>query len=101
MDVERIGPKTRDLLATLLERPSYHYRAAFTPLEMRAALADGDAWLVPPEARPTCPLSQKPCTSWSCLQDVCVDPEDDDVTLGDYLKMTGQETVIRPKVSDG
>lgn len=28
-------------------------------------------WLVPPEHRPTCPLSDKPCTSWTCLVDVC------------------------------
>ena len=30
-------------------------------------------WLVPPEHRPTCPVSGKPCTSWTCLVDVCVD----------------------------
>jgi hypothetical protein len=30
-------------------------------------------WLVPPMHRPTCPLDNKPCTSWTCLVDVCVD----------------------------
>jgi len=31
-------------------------------------------WLVPESHRPTCPLSGEPCTSWTCLLDVCVDP---------------------------
>ena len=30
-------------------------------------------WLVPPSHRPTCPLDNQPCTSWTCLVDVCVD----------------------------
>lgn len=30
-------------------------------------------WLVPPSQRPTCPLNGQPCTSWTCLVDVCVD----------------------------
>ena len=30
-------------------------------------------WLVPREHRPSCPISGKPCTSWTCLVDVCVD----------------------------
>lgn len=30
-------------------------------------------WLVPPMHRPSCPLTNKPCTSWTCLVDVCVD----------------------------
>jgi len=30
-------------------------------------------WLVPPRHRPTCPLTKEPCTSWTCLVDVCVD----------------------------
>lgn len=33
-----------------------------------------DPWLVPPDHRPTCPLNGRPCTSWTCLVDVCVDP---------------------------
>lgn len=32
------------------------------------------AWTVPPEHRPTCPLSGQPCTSWTCLVDVCEGP---------------------------
>jgi hypothetical protein len=31
-------------------------------------------WLVPPEHRPICPLNGKPCTSWTCLVDVCDRP---------------------------
>lgn len=31
-------------------------------------------WLVPESHRPTCPLNGEPCTSWTCLVDVCVDP---------------------------
>ncbi len=34
-------------------------------------------WLVPPSHRPTCPLDQQPCTSWTCLVDVCVDAKKD------------------------
>jgi hypothetical protein len=30
-------------------------------------------WLVPRQHRPTCPLDGEPCTSWTCLVDVCVD----------------------------
>lgn len=33
-----------------------------------------DPWLVPEEHRPTCPLTAGlPCTSWTCLVDVCAD----------------------------
>jgi len=32
------------------------------------------AWTVPPEQRPACPLDGHPCTSWTCLVDVCADP---------------------------
>jgi hypothetical protein len=39
----------------------------------RAALI---AWTVPVEHRPACPLSQKPCPSWTCLVDVCTDGSD-------------------------
>lgn len=34
-------------------------------------------WLVPPTHRPTCPLDNQPCTSWTCLVDVCVDAKKD------------------------
>jgi hypothetical protein len=37
-----------------------------------------DPWTVSLEHRPTCPLDQKPCTSWTCLVDVCVDAKKDD-----------------------
>lgn len=37
-----------------------------------------DPWLVPPEHRPTCPVSGEPCTSWTCLVDVCVDTAEHD-----------------------
>lgn len=33
-----------------------------------------DAWTVPVEQRPACPLDGQPCRSWTCLVDVCVDP---------------------------
>jgi hypothetical protein len=32
-----------------------------------------DAWTVPVEQRPACPLDGHPCSSWTCLVDVCVD----------------------------
>lgn len=37
-------------------------------------------WMVPPSHRPTCPLDQRPCTSWTCLADVCVDERKPDPT---------------------
>jgi hypothetical protein len=33
-------------------------------------------WIVPDSHRPTCPLSGKPCTSWTCLLDTCTDGGD-------------------------
>lgn len=42
--------------------------------QIQGAIADAlRRWLVPPTHRPTCPLDQQPCTSWTCLVDVCVD----------------------------
>lgn len=32
-----------------------------------------DAWTVPPEQRPACPLDGHPCASWTCLVNVCAD----------------------------
>lgn len=32
-----------------------------------------DPWTVPPSMRPTCTVSGKPCTSWTCLVDECAD----------------------------
>lgn len=34
-----------------------------------------DGWTVPIEFRTACPLDGHPCSSWTCLQDVCVGPE--------------------------
>jgi hypothetical protein len=39
----------------------------------RSGIEENGAWLVPPWARPTCSVSGKPCTSWTCLVDRCVD----------------------------
>lgn len=45
--------------------------------QVQAAIADEmRRWLVPPLHRPTCP-SGRPCTSWTCLVDVCVLTKDD------------------------
>lgn len=30
-------------------------------------------WTILPEHRPTCPADGRPCTSWTCLVEVCVD----------------------------
>lgn len=30
------------------------------------------SWIIPKSHRPSCPISNKPCTSWSCVFDVCV-----------------------------
>jgi len=37
-----------------------------------------DHWTVPSEHRPSCPLDGRPCTSWTCLVDVCDRPRDPD-----------------------
>lgn len=43
-----------------------------------AAMAEVDAmerdrhWIIPKSHRPTCPVSNNACTSWSCVFDVCV-----------------------------
>lgn len=39
-----------------------------------AELAECDPWVIPLEHRPTCPADGKPCTSWTCLVDVCEKP---------------------------
>lgn len=33
--------------------------------------APPDPWTIPPEHRPSCPLNGQPCSSWTCLVDVC------------------------------
>lgn len=37
--------------------------------------AASDPWTIPPEQRPACPLDGHPCSSWTCLVDVCVDDD--------------------------
>ncbi len=58
---------------------SNQWREAAAVLREHAAkfdlLADErDPWVVPPMHRPTCPLDSQPCTSWTCLVDVCAEP---------------------------
>lgn len=36
-----------------------------------------DAWTIPENQRPMCPLSGKACTSWTCLVDVCAERGDE------------------------
>ncbi len=52
-----------------------------------------DPWLVPPEHRPTCPLDGQPCTSWTCLVDVCVDEKKP--TLTDIARVYGPDPTAR------
>lgn len=64
-DDGKAGPSLADLahVEVTTEMRNFQVQAAIGD-EMRR-------WLVPPQHRPTCP-SGRPCTSWTCLVDVCV-----------------------------
>jgi hypothetical protein len=50
------------------------------------------AWTIPHEQRPACPLDGHPCTSWTCLVDVC-----DEGLPGRYGTPEGQRRAARAK----
>lgn len=59
------GPSLADLAHVEVTEDMRNFR-------VQAAIAEEmRRWLVPPQHRPTCPTG-RPCTSWTCLVDMCV-----------------------------
>jgi hypothetical protein len=57
-------------------------RNRLATLLYRIEIEDLGRWLVPESHRPTCPLDGHACTSWTCLVDVCAEPEQSDSPSG-------------------
>ena len=89
------GALVREILVALCERDGLSLDSHVEPgspapnytLALRLGIAQvfgipndpsmiANPWLVPAEHRPKCPLNDQPCTSWTCLVDVCVSGDD-------------------------
>ena len=69
----KAGPSIADL-SGCNRRTNRAYGESLVNWELQYAIADEmRKWMVPPAHRPTCPLNGHPCTSWTCLVDVCAD----------------------------
>lgn len=68
--LSEIARTVEDLRAATAEVRAIGDRVASTLYRLNIE----EKWLVPVQHRPSCPLTSRPCSSWSCLVDVCAWP---------------------------